>query len=247
MIPFAKWFLMAMLGLMVLPEPLVLAQGKVLEPIENQGWFDAESNSVQPLVGKKPKQPTKPYDWEWTFNNNRRVNWSGAWFWVVGQYVIWTLLGAFFVFCLVWIISWMLKNGMGEGADTVYEERFLADPDRIELLPFQVDKQKLDLLGEANNCYEQGDYSQAIIYLYSYMLMRLDQGRLIRLSKGKTNRQYLNELRQRSELKNMLGTTMRRFEDVFFGHHALNRTQFEQAWQQMDQFHSLVQQGTPSN
>ena len=44
------------------------------------------------------------------------------------------------------------------------------------------------LLEEARRSYEQGDYNTAIVYLYSYQLVKLDQNQWIRLAKGKTNR-----------------------------------------------------------
>ena len=50
---------------------------------------------------------------------------------------------------------------------------------------------KAGLLEEARRSYEEGDYNTAIVYLYSYQLVKLDQNQWIRLAKGKTNRQYL--------------------------------------------------------
>ena len=41
-----------------------------------------------------------------------------------------------------------------------------------------------------------GDYGMAIIYAYAYQLVELDQHHAIQLRKGKTNRQYLRELRR---------------------------------------------------
>ena len=64
--------------------------------------------------------------------------------------------------------------------------------------------------------HQLGNYGEAIIYLFSYQLVRLDRSQLIRLAKGKTNRQYLGELQSASPLKRMLAQSMSSFEDVFF-------------------------------
>jgi hypothetical protein len=43
--------------------------------------------------------------------------------------------------------------------------------------------------------YNSGDYREAIRYLYLSLLLKLNENNHIRISKSKTNRQYLNELR----------------------------------------------------
>jgi hypothetical protein len=111
------------------------------------------------------------------------------------------------------------------------------DVDRVEKLPFQLRKTAGDFLSEARRLYEAGSYSEAIIYLYSHLLVQLDKHHVIRLAKGKTNRQYAREARARPLLKEILDRTMIAFEDVFFGHHELSRQQFEDCWQRLDEFH----------
>ncbi len=91
-------------------------------------------------------------------------------------------------------------------------------------------------MGEARRHYEQGNYSEAIIYLFSYELVQLDKFALIRLARGKTNRQYLREVPRRPELRSPLERTMVAFEGVFFGSRLLDRAGFEACWQQLPQF-----------
>ncbi len=97
------------------------------------------------------------------------------------------------------------------------------------------------LLDEARRLYEAGRYSEAIIYLYSYELLRLDQNQLIRLARGKTNRQYLRELSGRPELYEILAHTLIPFEDAFFGDHELDRARFESVWNQVERFNALLE------
>ena len=47
---------------------------------------------------------------------------------------------------------------------------------------------------------KRGNFNQAIIYYYSYQLVTLDRRQVIRLAKGKTNRQYLRETGRRGPL-----------------------------------------------
>jgi hypothetical protein len=117
-----------------------------------------------------------------------------------------------------------------------------SDVDRVEDLPFQIKKPTGDFLSEARRLYEEGRYSEAIVYLFSYQLVALDKRHVIRLAKGKTNRQYLRETRSREPIKQILHGTMISFEDVFFGHHQLSREHFEENWQQLDEFHRQLEQ-----
>jgi hypothetical protein len=109
-------------------------------------------------------------------------------------------------------------------------------------LPFQLKRPTGDFLSEARRLYEAGQYSEAIVYLFSYQLVALDKRHVIHLAKGKTNRQYLRETRSRESLKQILHKTMISFEDVFFGHHELSRERFEESWRELDEFHQQLEQ-----
>ena len=98
------------------------------------------------------------------------------------------------------------------------------------------------LIMGAQRQYENGNFAEAIIYYYSHQLVQLDRCQLIRLTKGKTNRQYLREIAERAGLFDLLTQSVQMFEDVFFGHHALNRERFEAVWRRQDQFDSLLEQ-----
>jgi hypothetical protein len=82
-----------------------------------------------------------------------------------------------------------------------------------------------------------------MVYLYSHLLVTLDRAQLIRLTKGKTNRQYLREMAGAKSLAAILTGAMVAFEDFFFGKHDLERERFEQSWQRLDEFTRLVERG----
>ena len=98
------------------------------------------------------------------------------------------------------------------------------------------------LLEEARRQYEAGNYNVAIVYLYSYELLKLDQNQMLRLARGKTNREYLRELSGRPEFYGILAQSLVPFEDVFFGEHELSRERFEACWNQVDRFNRLIEQ-----
>jgi hypothetical protein len=66
--------------------------------------------------------------------------------------------------------------------------------------------------------------------------VELDRHHVIRLAKGKTNRQYVRETRQRPLLRTILETTMVAFEDAFFGNKTLSREAFERSWNRVNEF-----------
>jgi hypothetical protein len=115
------------------------------------------------------------------------------------------------------------------------------DVDKVQALPFQLRKPTGNFLAEAERLYSAGNYSEAVIYFYSHLLVELDAHHVIRLAKGKTNRQYLRETRTRLVLRDILGRTMIAFEDVFFGHHELSRERFEECWSRVAEFHGELE------
>jgi hypothetical protein len=133
-----------------------------------------------------------------------------------------------------------LKNEVAETKVTKVVETS-RDVDKVQALPFALRKPSGDFLSEAQRLYAAGNFSEAVIYLYSHLLVQLDQHHVIRLAKGKTNRQYLRETRSRPVLREILDRTMIAFEDVFFGHHELTREQFESCWQRLDEFHAELE------
>ena len=113
--------------------------------------------------------------------------------------------------------------------------------DRAEQLPFDLARARGDLMEEARRCYDAGKYGEGIVYLFNYQLVQLDRNQLIRLMRGKTNRQYLREVRFHESLGGLVAQTMVAFEDVFFGDVPMDRKRFEECWQRIDEFHVLVE------
>lgn len=113
-----------------------------------------------------------------------------------------------------------------------------AEP-QIGLLPAEVDPRRGDLLAETRRAAAAGDYARAVACLFGHQLLRLDQRRIIRLARGKTNRQYLREAAVRPALPAALQPTMVAFEDAFFGRQPMPRERFEACWAELPRFERL--------
>lgn len=201
-------------------------------------WYDRKEDAPRPLRLRTVEDDSenRASDWNPSAPSTRmsrmpNVGWLGSILYVMGL----TALVALLVLAVVFIARAFLSGEVTETAGSKVVEAG-QEVDRVEHLPFQLRKPTGDFLSEARRLYEAGDYSQAILYLYSHFLVQLDKQHVIRLAKGKTNRQYLRETRSRPVLHQILEITMVSFEDVFFGHHKISRQQFEASWNRLAEF-----------
>ena len=221
-------------------DPAAVEAGrKALQRAADFPWYDQESDSIRrvdvsppkDLASRKSKWQRQPSNWTWP-----------DWLTSVLEVIGWLLL-VLVIFGLVYFLAKAVMWGEWRaGVAGTSEETLHGDIDRIEALPFQLQRPKTDLLAEARRCYEAGQFGEAVIYLYSYQLVELDRHQFIRLTKGKTNRQYLRELRSRRGLSDILFRSMIAFEDVFFGRHSIDRDRFEACWRGLDEFHQHLAQ-----
>ncbi|MCA9142618.1 MAG: DUF4129 domain-containing protein [Planctomycetaceae bacterium] len=227
----------------------VEAGREALDGAVNFPWYDSESDGIQRLNVEPPGDlKNRSSKWEKTIKAKKaRTPWSMPdWLWTILEVLGWTLLVMALVAVGYFLVRAFLVAETGHATGEAFTEGAMGpgDIDRVESLPFQLKAPRSDLLSEARRHYEAGNYKDAIIYLYSYQLVELDKHQLIRLTKGKTNRQYLREVRRRSDLSALLSGTMYAFEDVFFGNHPLDRSRFEACWSGLDAFHRSLEQAT---
>jgi hypothetical protein len=199
-------------------------------------WYDRQADAPRPLRLKTVEDDSENRASDWnpsapTIRTMPNISWLGRILSIMGL----TALVALLVLAVVFITRAFLSGEVTEAAGSKVVETG-QDVDHVEHLPFQLRKPTGDFLSEARRLYEAGDYSQAILYLYSHFLVQLDKQHVIRLAKGKTNRQYLRETRPRAVLHQILEITMVSFEDVFFGHHKISREQFETSWSRLAEF-----------
>lgn len=244
---FSRWFALAAL-LMVSHwtavgaaaalegEEAVEAGRQALNQFWEYPWYDKQKDEAKPIDVTPPPPPPPPSNWSF--------NWSGVFTFL--QYLGWTvfvLLIALMIFLML-RAEWTRLSALAK-KDEKPGEVGPAQPDRVEALPFKVATSNKDFYSTAEEYYLAGDYSTAIIYLYSFKLLQLDKAQIIHLTRGKTNRQYLRETRRFSSAGPLLEPTMTAFEEVFFGHRSLGRERFEACWQVAPRFRELLAQSPP--
>jgi len=185
-------------------------------------WYDAKADAVHRVKVTEP--------WHFNFPLGVLLQWTA---WVV---VALLLAGVAYLLIRAFLQRERRKSGASE-------QEPVGGADRVESLPLPVGGRRLDLLAEAQRCRQQGDYGRAIIFLFSHQLLQLDKHGRIHLARGKTNRQYLREIRPWPSLGGLIEQTTLVFEEVFFGHHALELPAFEACWSRLDEFERLVKSG----
>jgi hypothetical protein len=113
---------------------------------------------------------------------------------------------------------------------------------KVTDLPFELDSPDIPLFQLVEQHRARGDYSKAIVYLYSLMLIELDSVGLIRLAKGKTNWTYLRELTPRQHENAFATKVVYWFEHVFFGKQNMDAQAFESLWATFPQFNERLKE-----
>jgi hypothetical protein len=202
-------------------------------------WYDAQRDALRrvdlpPIEGAVPTR----LDWRWSPTN-----------WNLNLNLLWDLIEALAWLLLIVLLgliihllvkAYLNRESLAVAGPNLAAQEQLTDAQRIEQLPFQVRRPESDLLSAAREAYQAGNFGDAIVYLFSYQLLQLDKVNLIRLAKGKTNRQYLRELRHQGTARRLLTHSMLVFEDVFFGNYRLDRERFESCWNELEQFQSVI-------
>ncbi len=206
---------------------------------ERHPWYDRQADDLKLIpLAPPPATPSQSTqwdwpDWDWDFSllgNALSVNLFTLLAWAI------VLVLAFF------LVRYLLKlyEGREREEDEEDEPEEATPADRVEALPAQAQKNIHDLLAEAQRQYEAGNYNEAIVYLYSHLLVQLDRRQRIRLAKGKTNRQYLAEAGSEPDLRAILQRAMVAFEDAYFGKHTLSQARFEACWHDVPRFEARL-------
>jgi len=196
-------------------------------------WYDAAQDGVRRI---EVKPDTRGWEFDWNGGGGRLPSMS----WLA--YLALGLLAALLAWLMVALIRAYLRRETQAALEAAPgHATAVSDASRIEALPVPLRREAAaDLLAAARQAYEAGNYGEAIIYLFSHQLVELDKRQQIRLTRGKTNRQYLRELAQRRPLQALIEPTMVAFEDVYFGNHPLDRQRFESCWSRLGEFNQLL-------
>jgi hypothetical protein len=201
----------------------IVAGRKALAPWSGYPWYDRKADGLRPVEMPQEREPAK-------WNPQPSSSLLTVLTWTVLVVVLLVIIGL-----LLWAF-WDRTPRITPDATPSQDDEM----QRLKSLPFPLVADRSNLLQEARRYYQAGDYRQAIIYLFSYQLIEMDKRRIIRLSKGKTNRQYLREARARPQLASLVEQTMVMFEDVFFGNCPLGQQRFDRCWSRLDEFTQLA-------
>lgn len=213
----------------------------VAESLDLFPWYSEAEGGIRQVDEAQASEGRSTHrDSDWLRkpkSNSRQFNGLSGWtsfftvlFWVVIVVIILAIVG-FLVWAFMRQETTMASDDI---QDWLVDQR--TDEQRIEALPFALTKPLSDLLQAAEQARNDGNYRLAIIYLFSHVLIQLDRAHLIRLAKGKTNRQYLAELSQLKEVRRLTLNFMLLFERVFFGRHAPSQKEADECWQWLVQF-----------
>jgi hypothetical protein len=198
-------------------------------------WYDAEQDQLRRIDVAPPADLENRHSrWE-----SQPTTWDfPKWLSSLLEVMFWLLIAVVLCYATYMMVRAFVAIESAAAVDSSHQASSAGDADRVESLPFQLKPAQTDLLQEAKRLYEAGRFGEAIVYLYSYQLLQLDKHHLIRLARGKTNRQYLREIRRHPAVRKLLENTMTTFEDVFFGNHTIGQARFESCWHGLDQFHT---------
>ena len=197
---------------------------RIMEPSNTQSAASAKRGSVTARAKRPPTTPTTWGGWLKGFFNQLSYL----------SYLLIGLLGLLIFGLLVWGLTRRrpdasVKNQRSQGAE---DDSIIK---RIEELPFQMQPQiDSDFEGRAQAAAKAGNYSEAVMLLFSFLLLNLDRKGLIHLQRGTTNRQYLQQIYHQDHLPDFFVQLMEPFEKSFFGGHTIDQKTFEKCWSNME-------------
>lgn len=192
------------------------------QPEEKAVSSDRASIPVIPMTQRtNPGMPNVNFDW-------------------LGPGISWVVLGLLFL-VLMGLVIWVLMK-INPDQSVVVRVANVDDGNRIENLPFEMDRTIRDFREAALAAANEKNFRQAIIYLYSHALVMLDRREVIQLRKGKTNRQYLGELLRRVPGASAFRILINDFESVFFGDYPALEQDYQRVLSNTDSIDRLAVQ-----
>ena len=240
--------LMGMSGNAAAEESQPTYEGVVTDSV----WFDSDSGEITPIELTDERSDAMNRDSRWIPNPKKKkatkakpvnssANTGGGTTWgslSLGNLFGWLLL-IILMSVLVGALAYVFANSSFDfrsepSQQTLVTGRGLDEQtkQRIAELPAELRNTDVNPRTELERLMQRGDFDRAIIFLFGHQLLLLDRATWLRLSRWKTNRQYVRETRQsRVEAGELLDRTVESFERSYFGRHSLDREQFDVLWQ----------------
>lgn len=190
-------------------------------------WYDANNDAVKPIEIPAPREP--------------RLRTAAPVALEPLAWLAWGVLAVALV-AMAGLLYWAWRH-MPEAAPASPHDsvgRRLDHATDFDALPVRDLTDAEALRAAAEKARAEGRYREAMIYLYSYQLLVLDKSHFIRLARGKTNRQYLRELRPHEALASLMLRSVHLFESAFFGGRTPSAGEIESCWKRLDEFRALA-------
>lgn len=241
-------------------------QSRAKEAVGERAWYDPASDQLLPLTVKSKTDDTIHRDSRWLPKPKKirqRAPGSGATGSGGSGRAFWGSLGSslssanlfawgvlvLLVIVLVALLVYAYSRIDQQPDFAAQTKKSLLDDmddeelaERIEQLPEELRQQITDLRGAARHWMQEGQFDRAIILLFGHQLLLLDRHQIIRLSRGKTNRQYLNEARSHTDVRSILRNTVDAFESSYFGRHPLSSERFAILWDENEHLEKRLAQ-----
>lgn len=234
-------------------------ESTIAESVGDTSWYDSETQQLRPVTVRERVEDAGNRNSRWlpkperVRKNNPNLGGGGGGGTGVGgsglSNAIGWILMAFLAITMIGLLVYFFSKGemevdIGPGK----RHRGSRDPleedltERMEQLPVEVRQQGSDMRGEAERRMQAGDFDRAIIYLFGHQLLQLDRYQMLRLSRGKTNRQYVREANSSGESGRILQHTVDSFEASYFGRHTVTAERFEFLWKENLRLENLLRQ-----
>lgn len=231
------------------------ASAKAAEALRSLGsspWYDPQEDQLQPVPVKPVQDDSIHRDSRWLpkpakVARPKTTTGIGGLGLIRGSELAWALL----VLLLIGVVGLLVYAfskidhepdlATSARSGTARDESSEQLAARMEQLPEELRGQTNDLRGEAERLMQSGRYDRAIICLFGHQLLQLDRHQMIRLARGKTNRQYVREATHHGAPASILRETMQTFEASYFGRHGVPADRFAYLWQQNLRLEELLQ------
>ncbi len=209
-------------------------------------WYDGEKDQVKPLLPDPSSWPVRLGKWFDSFHDRLDHPFgkstgqaSGA----NGGSLGGGLATLVFVAsgCVLLFVLWRLWR-VHEPQATARQEpgARIGDAARIAGLAPGAALEGIDAWAEAVRRRAAGDTAGAVIWLFLDQLLGLERAGLIRLTPGRTARQYAGELGD-PLLGDGLRSTLGVFEEVYYGHRLPGPEALERVWSRAETFRRRLQ------
>ncbi|QEG21213.1 hypothetical protein MFFC18_10680 [Mariniblastus fucicola] len=200
------------------------------------GSIVSNRNRIPPLVEKKKgKQVSKP------LTPPVGTGGTGTAAGTVGTSFVYVIGIVFAIVLVALLIYGFLKLESDDTGTESNAKKRRQIRDHIKHLPFEIEEQDGDFETFAEKSFRDGDYSKAVIYLFADLLVAMSESGVVRLQRGKTNRQYLNEVWDHGEIRPYYRKVMTAFEDAFFGKHVIERRRAEVCFSERPAFNAALE------